>query len=99
MKAITASVLRVVAGVAVLGLLPAALAHGDDMSMEKGEVDQPRPADQYPPTYFAHPDHRTAIYAHIVLMVLGWVFVLPSGEIDLTPWLLRGAAPADASCL
>ncbi|KAJ6439962.1 integral membrane protein [Purpureocillium lavendulum] len=32
---------------------------------------------QYPPTYFAHPDHSALIYAHIALMVLAWIFALP----------------------
>ncbi|KAK1830542.1 hypothetical protein QBC39DRAFT_353831 [Podospora conica] len=77
MKAIATSILRAVASAAVLGLIPAALAHGDDMNMEAGEADKPRPAAEYPPTYFAHPEHQTVIYAHIALMVLGWVFVLP----------------------
>ncbi|KIH88987.1 integral membrane protein [Sporothrix brasiliensis 5110] len=31
----------------------------------------------YKPTYFAHPEHVGLIYAHIVLMTLGWVFALP----------------------
>lgn len=79
MKAITTFALRAVASAAVLGLVPAVLGHGDDMKMEKGE------ADKYPPTYFAHPEHQTAIYAHIGLMVLGWVFVLPIGEMDRCP--------------
>lgn len=86
MKTIALFVLRGVSSAAVLGLVPAVLAHGDDMKMEKGEADKPRPADEYPPTYFAHPEHQTAIYAHIGLMVLGWVFVLPIGEMDLCPW-------------
>ncbi|KAI8627507.1 hypothetical protein F5Y19DRAFT_465724 [Xylariaceae sp. FL1651] len=34
--------------------------------------------DSYPLTYFAHPEHVTAIYAHIGLMVVGWVFMLPT---------------------
>ncbi|KAK1753509.1 protein YTP1 [Echria macrotheca] len=78
MKTLATLPLKAVASVAVLGLLPAALAHGDDMNMEKGEADKPLPEDQYPPTYFALPDHRAAIYAHIGLMVLGWVFMLPA---------------------
>lgn len=85
MKAITTFALRAVASAAVLGLVPAVLGHGDDMKMEKGEADKPRPADKYPHTYFAHPEHQTAIYAHIGLMVLGWVFVLPIGEMDRCP--------------
>jgi len=72
------------ASVAVLGLLvPAALAHGDEKGhggMEMTEADKPLPEDQYPPTYFAHPDHKAAIYAHIALMVLAWVFMLPVGK-------------------
>lgn len=77
MKALAASFLTVVASAAVLGLIPTALAHGDEMNMEKGEADKPLPEDQYPPTYFALADHRAAIYGHIALMVLAWVFVLP----------------------
>ncbi|KAK0648747.1 hypothetical protein B0T16DRAFT_118938 [Cercophora newfieldiana] len=77
MKTLATSFLTVVASVAVLGLIPTALAHGDDMKMEKGEADKPLPEDQYPPTYFALADHRTTIYGHIALMVLAWVFILP----------------------
>ncbi|KAK4452065.1 protein YTP1 [Podospora aff. communis PSN243] len=77
MKALAASFLTVVASAAVLGLVPTVLAHGDDMNMEKGEADKPLPEDQYPPTYFALADHRAAIYGHIGLMVLAWVFILP----------------------
>ncbi|KXX78262.1 Protein YTP1 [Madurella mycetomatis] len=81
MKALAASILPIVAGAAVLGLVPAALAHGDKHGhedMEMSDADKPLPEDQYPPTYFALPDHRAAIYGHIGLMVLGWVFVLPA---------------------
>ncbi|KAL2172303.1 hypothetical protein VTG60DRAFT_6681 [Thermothelomyces hinnuleus] len=46
--------------------------------MEMTDADKPLPEDQYPPTYFAHPDHKVAIYGHIALMVLGWVFALPA---------------------
>jgi hypothetical protein len=86
MKAIATFILRVIASAAVLGLVPTVLAHGDDMKIEQGEADKPRPADEYPPTYFAHPEHRTAVYAHVGLMVLGWVFVLPIGKMDIGPW-------------
>jgi hypothetical protein len=94
MKATLPSLLPVLAGaVAVLGLIPAALAHGEDeghgMSggpghghggMAMTDADKPLPEDQYPPTYFAHPEHRVAVIGHIALMVLSWVFVLPAGE-------------------
>ncbi|KAJ9134727.1 Integral membrane protein [Pleurostoma richardsiae] len=33
--------------------------------------------DEYPPTYFAHPEHRGVIYTHITLMTLAWVLMLP----------------------
>ncbi|KAK4194987.1 hypothetical protein QBC40DRAFT_186920 [Triangularia verruculosa] len=46
--------------------------------MAPTEADKPLPEDQYPPTYFAHPDHKVAIYGHIALMTLGWLFVLPT---------------------
>lgn len=34
----------------------------------------------YLPTYFALVDGRSMIYAHIVLMVVAWVFLLPVGQ-------------------
>ena len=34
----------------------------------------------YKPTYFAHPEHAGLMYAHILLMILAWVFALPAGE-------------------
>jgi len=94
MRALATSLLPVVVGAAVLGLVPAALAHGDEhghagggMSgmggmggMNKTDADMPLPEDQYPHTYFSHPDHKAAIYGHIVMMVLAWVFALPAGE-------------------
>lgn len=95
MKSLSASALTALASVAVLGLVPAALAHGDeDMNMgtDMGSMgadspaDQPRPEDQYPPSYFALDEHRAVIYGHIGLMVIAWVFMLPVGK------LLPGAA-------
>lgn len=91
MRALATSLLSAVASAAVLGLVPAALAHGDDHGMggmEKTDADKPWPEDQYPPTYFAHPDHKAAIYAHIALMVLAWVFALPVGK--LHQWHRKG---------
>ncbi len=99
MKALAASLLPVLAGVAVLGLIPAALAHGeehanssshadggmagmDGMDMKPSDADKPLPEDQYPPTYFSHPDHKAAIWAHIAVMVLAWVFALPAGKLQ-----------------
>lgn len=48
--------------------------------MSMSDADKPLPEDQYPPTYFAHPDHKAAVYGHIALMVLAWVFALPAGK-------------------
>ncbi|KAK3690024.1 hypothetical protein B0T22DRAFT_185374 [Podospora appendiculata] len=73
----TAPLLVVFASLAVLGLVPAALAHGDDMDMNPTEADKPLPEDQYAPTYFALTEHAGLIYAHISLMALAWVVILP----------------------
>jgi hypothetical protein len=98
MKTLATSLLTVVASAAVLGLVPTALAHGDDMKMEKGEADKPLPEDQYPPTYFALTEHRGAIYGHIGLMVLAWVFILPPGKARNEP-LFFGNSLADIGCV
>ena len=69
-------------GTAVLGLVSAALAHGDDMDMDMGHGASPdtKPDDSsYPPTYFALADQRGLMLAHIALMTVGWIFVLPVG--------------------
>lgn len=34
---------------------------------------------EVPPSYFRHPEHSHLILAHIALMTIGWVFVLPMG--------------------
>lgn len=96
MIAFANSLLSVVASAAVLGFVPAALADGDGHGhghghghqeeggmggMQMTDADKPLPEDQYPPTYFAHPGHKAAIYGHIALMVLGWVFALPAGKL------------------
>lgn len=59
----------------VLGLLPTVLAHGGD---ETHEADAPKADSEYPPSYFSHPEHVGVIYAHIALMIIAWVFVLPA---------------------
>ncbi|TGJ86236.1 hypothetical protein E0Z10_g2551 [Xylaria hypoxylon] len=85
MRSIATQALRFLTLLAIAGALPAALAHGgeeDVMNMGDSENmggDDPKPdPNSYPPTYFAHPEHVTAIYAHIGIMVVGWVFVLPT---------------------
>ncbi|KAI5460251.1 hypothetical protein BGZ63DRAFT_386828 [Mariannaea sp. PMI_226] len=76
----------------LISLLPLVVAHGgsgrdDSMSMDMSgggghsnqshQVDTPKDESEYPPSYFSHPDHVGAIYAHIALMTLAWVFILP----------------------
>ncbi|KAL2268112.1 hypothetical protein VTJ83DRAFT_2958 [Remersonia thermophila] len=86
MKAHTTSLLPGLAGAGVvLALAPAVLAqsheHGGGHGhggAEMTDADKPLPEDQYPPTYFSHPDHKAVIYGHIVLMTLAWVFALPA---------------------
>ncbi|KAK4161670.1 hypothetical protein QBC43DRAFT_95150 [Cladorrhinum sp. PSN259] len=88
MKVLATSLLPVVASAAILGLIPAVFAHGDDEGnmgghgghggMKMSDADKPLPDDQYPPTYFALADQKAIIYGHIALMVLGWVFLLPA---------------------
>ncbi|KAK0374859.1 hypothetical protein CLIM01_07766 [Colletotrichum limetticola] len=73
--------------VVVLGIAPLANAHGAheagadamkmDMGMAQGVDESKAESKSYPPTYFALADHAGIMYAHIGLMVLAWVFVLP----------------------
>ncbi|PTD10660.1 hypothetical protein HYE67_006353 [Fusarium culmorum] len=68
-----------------LALLPIVFAHGDSQDMGKmnmgidhnsNTTQSPKHQD-YPNTYFAHSEHSGVIYAHISLMVISWVFILP----------------------
>ncbi|KFA79125.1 hypothetical protein S40288_05710 [Stachybotrys chartarum IBT 40288] len=70
------------AGRVALGLLvalPFVLADGDHHDHHHGEAAAEHSHDDsdYPMTYFALPDFAGLIYAHIVLMTIAWVFVLP----------------------
>ncbi|PVH76018.1 integral membrane protein [Cadophora sp. DSE1049] len=72
------------AGVVLLTFASVALAHGhdDDMTMNMGEpAHAPPPAtpsnSAKPDTYFQYGEHSALMLAHIVLMTIGWVFVLP----------------------
>jgi hypothetical protein len=75
-----------------LASLATAIPHGDDESMDMG-MDMHMVTDAPKPTttamhantdgmmsYFAYTKHSSAIIAHIVLMVLGWCFILPVGK-------------------
>lgn len=88
MRSIAPIALRVASAVVVLGLLvPTVLGHGGDeaMSMEMGSdmtigVTAPPPELDLSPSYIAHPEHGSILLAHIGLMLLAWVFVLPLGK-------------------
>ncbi|KAL7790381.1 hypothetical protein V8C37DRAFT_384944 [Trichoderma ceciliae] len=67
-----------VASIAVLSLifaLPVLAENG----RRHGDEEEPVQQDdtEYPPTYFAHPEHTWLLYAHISLMTLAWVIFLP----------------------
>jgi hypothetical protein len=82
------------ASLVLLGLAPATRAHGDDgdMNMETGiETAGMAPPSNATmmgsnstapllPSYFRHPEYSSLMLAHIVLMSLAWIFVLPLGE-------------------
>lgn len=76
------SAFAVVSTAIILELLPVAVAHGHDGEDNNVEMDMTAaesPADMgY--SYFRHPDHVKLIVAHIALMSIGWIFVLPIGK-------------------
>lgn len=71
-------------GVALLALLPLALAHGDEMDMDMN-MDATAPvatseaSGDAPLNYFRLTEHSGLMLAHIVIMTISWVFVLPIG--------------------
>ncbi|KAI0850239.1 hypothetical protein F5Y00DRAFT_252327 [Daldinia vernicosa] len=87
MKSTAQSALKALALVAIAGAIPTILAHGHgdegatdmdmDMSMDMSKEDPKPDPESYTPTYFSHPEHVVEIYAHIALMVVGWVIMLP----------------------
>lgn len=63
----------------LLGALPLVAAHGDE-AMEMEHEHQPATdagTQEAVPTYFRHPHYAGWMYAHIALMILSWVVVLP----------------------
>ncbi|KAL1587252.1 hypothetical protein WHR41_04353 [Cladosporium halotolerans] len=63
----------------LLGSLPPIAAHGDEHSQgEHGHEAAMKPeiAD-FPPNYFRHPEYAGWMYAHIALLIIAWVVVLP----------------------
>lgn len=85
MRSTTRSAVSLLAAAAILSALPAVFAHGDDHAAMDADMDMsvpdPKPdPDSYLPTYFSHPEHRGLIFAHVALMVLAWVVMLPIGK-------------------
>lgn len=73
-------------GAVVLGSLPSSiLAHGgESMNMDHGQAMVKAAQDSDMETYFSYPEYQSALYAHIALMIVSWVFMLPVGK-SLTP--------------
>lgn len=77
---------------ALFATLPMVVAHGGGGSVadEHGtdthahasheNVVEQMNESEYPPTYFSHPEYAGLIYAHIVLMSLAWIIILPLGK-------------------
>lgn len=67
--------------------LCAAYAHDEHEHEHKSEHghkehmghDAPAKADEAP-NYFTYPEHRGLLYGHILMICIGWVFVMPVGE-------------------
>jgi len=74
-------------GAVLLGLASIAVAHGhdEDMNMNMGMPSMAKPAitsganGTVVETYFHHTEHSGLLAAHIFLMTVAWVFILPIG--------------------
>lgn len=97
MSIVRSAILALTGVVALSLMVPGVLAHGDEaggMDMGVGEAggmggmmnmstpDAKPDESSYPPTYFAHPEHQGLLWAHIVVMAIGWIIVLPVGKIS-----------------
>lgn len=69
---------------AALAVLPFVFAHGDEHdSMNMGghaESGAAAPTSETPLSYFNHPEYKGWMYAHILLMIVGWTIILPISE-------------------
>ena len=76
---------RTLTSIALFGLLSVASAHGHDgdMKMDMGHS-SPEPTatsgSSQPASYFQYGEHSGWIMAHIILMTIAWVFILPIGS-------------------
>jgi hypothetical protein len=67
------------AAILLLGALPFVTAYGGghaQIEQDNRHVMSTKPKD-VTPTYFRHPDYAAWMYAHLALMTVGWVVVLP----------------------
>lgn len=79
------------AGAVLLGLVSVAVAHGhdEDMNMDMADSSIARPtilsatstttSVPVPDAYWNYGEHRSLLTAHIALMTIAWVFILPIG--------------------
>lgn len=83
-------------------LVSLALAHDNDVDMDttvnmdmQGTSSITTPTGQYqgPTSYFYYGEHSSTILVHIVLMVIGWCFILPAGELYSTVALQKFEIP------
>ena len=72
----------VFASAVLLGFASVAIAHSNDEGMSMDISDAPaRPTStSVPETYFRYSEHVGLMMAHIFLMVIAWVFILPIGK-------------------
>ena len=72
-------------GVVLLGLIFSVVAHSQDeyMDQEMGGLSEVMANSTMaePGNYFQLTEHTGLMFAHILLMTVGWVFVLPVGEL------------------
>ena len=80
-----------IVGITLLSFLPKAIAHGHDDTMNPNldgaahtsaaaSLPTSIGATESLDSYFQYGEHSGFMFAHIVLMTLGWVFLLPVGK-------------------
>lgn len=78
-------------GTIILGLALGALGHtGDETAAHSGHSHDQDTQETYPMTYFTLGDHQLAMQAHVVLMTLSWIIILPIGTTSGSHVLFAG---------
>ena len=94
---VTASITTLVEALSLLGVVNAVLAHGHEpstgMEVDAGHGAQSHFVNVTSPSnmtatpsaqsYFAYSDHSALMLAHISIMIVAWVFVLPCGMVQV----------------